>query len=70
MGRKRQGCWFCPNGSAKEFAELKTEYPQYWDRLVALSKVPNTVTKCFRYGQTFEDFAKEIDAYLMQIRMI
>lgn len=55
MGRKRQGCWFCPNAELKEFASLKLNYPHLWDRLVELNKVKDTVTKCFKYDKTFDE---------------
>lgn len=72
MGRHRQGCWFCPNASVKEYAELKNNYPELWQELVILSKVQNTCTKGFKYGITFEDFATMVDNEINdnQIRFI
>lgn len=40
-----------------------------WDRLVELSKVPNTVAKGFKYGKTFEEVEKQVDRYIDQIKI-
>lgn len=69
MGRKRQGCWFCPNAELKEFAYLKLNYPHLWDRLVELNKVKDTVTKCFKYDKTFDELALEVDLIINQIKI-
>lgn len=64
MDRHRQGCWFCPNASIREYAKLKQEYPLYWEKLVELNKVQNTVTKGFKYGMTFDQMAQKVDAFI------
>ena len=55
MGRKRQGCWFCPNCSIGEFAEFAKAYPAYWEELRMLDNVGDTVSPCFQYNRTFQD---------------
>ena len=60
-GKKRQGCWFCPNGSISEFAKTKQEYPELWVRLRELSLVPNTTNRGFKYGRTFQEIDAAID---------
>ena len=55
IGRKRQGCWFCPNCSINEFAEFAKDYPELWQELRALSEVGETVSQCFQYDRTFRD---------------
>lgn len=66
---KRQGCWFCPNSSIKQFADLKKYYPKLWEELERLSKEKNTVAKNFTYGKTFEQVKKEVELLCKQISM-
>lgn len=53
-GRKRQGCWVCPNCSIDEFAALAREYPNLWEELRILSQDKEKVSKYFKYNKTFE----------------
>lgn len=62
-GRKRQGCWFCPNCSLTEFATFAKEYPELWGELRVLSEDTETVSKFFQYNKTFQ----EIDRKVMEI---
>lgn len=64
QGKKRGGCWFCPNQSIAELAELKTKEPNKYNALQELSKEKNTVARGFKYGKTFEQIAAEVDAYI------
>lgn len=66
---KRQGCWFCPNASVRQFANLKKNYPDLWNELKKLSKEQNTIKKGFRYDLTFEEVEKRVDFILSQITM-
>lgn len=66
-GRKRQGCWFCPNCSIKEFAEFAKEYPELWEELRILSKDTETVSRYFRYDKTFQTVDDEISLINDQI---
>lgn len=61
---KRGGCWFCPNATYSEFAYLKTQYPELWGELKALSQEKNLVSQGFKYGKTFSEIEKKVDAYL------
>lgn len=59
-GRKRQGCWLCPNASIEEMAEFARKYPCYWAELRSLAQEENTVSNCFKYNRTFESVDFEI----------
>jgi len=61
---KRGGCWYCPNQGVPELARLKQQHPELWNELVELSQVENTITRGFKYGQTFESVNAEVDAYI------
>lgn len=60
LGFKRQGCWFRPNSTLKQFKFIKDFYPECWENLRRLSKESNLVSNNFRYGKTFD----QIDALL------
>jgi 3'-phosphoadenosine 5'-phosphosulfate sulfotransferase (PAPS reductase)/FAD synthetase len=60
----RQGCWFCPNARLKDMARIKKTYPNYWEALSKLSKVTNTISKYFKYTQTFEEVDEQVKRYL------
>lgn len=57
---KRNGCWFCPNRSNKEFIEIIKNYPALWGELEKLSKVKNLVTNKFNREETFEELDKKL----------
>ena len=64
---KRGGCWFCPNQSIKQLANLKQYHPELWRELELLSEETNrgtTVARGFQYGRTFEEIATKVDAYI------
>lgn len=63
-GRKRGGCWFCPNQSIAELAELKRNEPEKYAELERLSKIKNTIARGFKYGKTFEQIDAEVDSYI------
>lgn len=63
-GKFRNGCWFCPNQSNREFAWLKREHPDLWEELEALARVPNKVSEYFKYNMTFWDVAAAVEQYL------
>lgn len=67
--KSRGGCWFCPNQSIAQFAELKELHPELWEELRKMSLEPNTVSKCFKYGISFSDVEKEVNAYYEIIEM-
>ena len=39
----RNGCWFCPNRSDREFIELINNYPELWNELKILSKAKEII---------------------------
>lgn len=57
---RRQGCWFCPNRSIEQFAELYVKEPNKWEMLVKLSKTPNLCSYGFKYGLTVQEVEKKI----------
>ena len=61
---RRQGCWFCPNRSIKQFAELYINEPEKWQLLVELSKTDNLCSKGFKYGKTVQEVEELIKAEL------
>lgn len=63
-GKKRGGCWFCPNQPISELAQLKQTEPDKWRELEILSKETNTVARGFKYGKTFQQVAVEVDAFI------
>jgi hypothetical protein len=68
LGRKRQGCWFCPNCSMNEFAEFAKSYPNLWEELRALSQDTETVSKNFKYDRTFQSVDDEVNEINAQIK--
>lgn len=60
----RGGCWFCPNQSIRELADLKENHIDLWQELVSLSETKNKVSEKFRYGKTFEQISEEVDIYI------
>lgn len=56
----RGGCWFCPNQKIQELELLYRCYPQYWDELMEIQRMPNKVTELFNRTQTLYDIEKEI----------
>lgn len=65
----RDGCWFCPNASIKEFARLKKDYPYYWEKLKELSLTENLVSNKFKYDMTFSQVDKQIMEINNQVTM-
>ena len=65
----RNGCWFCPNRTTQTMAEFKQQYPELWNELLELGKVPNQVKKGFKYNKTIEQVDKEINFMLRQTKL-
>ena len=57
----RNGCWFCPNRSDREFIELINNYPKLWNELKILSKTDNLVTDKFNRTDTFDELDKRLE---------
>ncbi len=60
---KRGGCWFCPNQGVKEMSHMRATHPELWNELIVLDKVPNTISKGFRYGKSLSEISAELDRY-------
>lgn len=60
----RDGCWFCPNASIKQYARLKTERPDLYVELEKMSKDKNLASYGFKYGKTFQEVDEMVDEYL------
>lgn len=56
----RNGCWFCPNCSIKQFGELRKAHLDLWQELVELSHTPNLCSYGFKYGKTVQEVEKLI----------
>ena len=65
---KRGGCWFCPNATIKEYAHIKSEYPELWEELRNLSFSENLVSQGFKYGKTFAEVDRDVDIYLNNLK--
>lgn len=62
--KSRGGCWFCPNARIAEMAELKDEHPELWAELEKLSHIPNTISRGFKWGESFASVDQRVDQYL------
>ena len=62
--KSRGGCWFCPNARIAEMAELKDEHPELWAELEKLSHIPNTISRGFKWGESFACVDQRVDQYL------
>lgn len=57
---ERGGCWFCPNQKIQELELLYREFPNLWNDLMEIQKMPNKVQENFNRRQTLYDIEKEI----------
>lgn len=57
----RNGCWFCPNASIKQFSRFRKAHPDLWGELVKLSHTPNLCSYGFKYGKTVQEVEKLMD---------
>ena len=67
--KKRGGCWFSPNQSIEEFANLKKNYPQLWEELKILSQDTQIVSQGFKYGETFDCVERQVDCINNQLSL-
>lgn len=65
----RNGCWFCPNRTDKDFAIFKQQHPELWNELLILERDPNKVSPCFRYNQTLTEINNKIDWINRQLKL-
>jgi hypothetical protein len=45
------------------------KHPELWGELRELSKIPNLCSYGFKYGKTFQQVEKEMDAYEMNQKL-
>lgn len=65
----RNGCWFCPNASIKQFGRFRKAHPDLWAELVKLSHTPNLCGYGFKYGKTVQEVEKLIDWNERQLKL-
>lgn len=65
----RNGCWFCPNVSIKQFGRFRKAHPDLWAELVELSHTPNLCSYGFKYGKTVQEVEKLIDWNDRQLKL-
>lgn len=56
----RGGCWFCPNQKIQEFELLYREFPELWEKLMTVQRMPGKVKENFNRTQTLYDIEAEI----------
>ena len=57
---ERGGCWFCANQRIQEFEMLYREFPNLWNDLMEVQRMPNKVSELFNRTQTLYDIEKQI----------
>lgn len=67
--RTRNGCWFCPNCSIKQFGLFRKAHPDLWEELVELSHTPNLCSYGFKYGKTVQEVEKLMDWDERQLKL-
>ncbi len=65
----RGGCWFCPNQKLYELALLYWEFPELWEELMTIQRMPNKVTELFNRTQTLYDIEKIITEQGVQTKL-
>ena len=56
----RNGCWFCPNQKIQELELLYREFPEYWEELMEVQRMPNKVQENFTRRHTLYEIEKII----------
>lgn len=57
----RNGCWFCPNCSIRQFDRFRKAHPDLWGELVMLSLTPNLYSYGFKCGMTVQQLEARLD---------
>lgn len=65
----RNGCWFCPNCSIKQFGRFRKEHPELWEELMKLSHTPNLCSYGFKYGMTIQEVERLILCNERQLKL-
>lgn len=58
----RGGCWFCMNAHIKDYLHMRNRHTQLWGELESLSYTPNLCSYGFKYGATFQEVERKMDA--------
>lgn len=56
----RGGCWFCANQKIQELEVLYREFPELWDELMSVQRMPNKVQEKFTRTETLYDLEEQI----------
>ena len=56
----RGGCWFCPNQKIQELELLYRVFPNLWNELMEIQRMPNKVQENFNRTQTLYDIEEQI----------
>ena len=66
----RNGCWFCPNCKADEWANLIFKHEQQFDKLIDLeNKYPNRARRCLTINETPTQLKKRISLHGEQLSL-
>lgn len=57
---ERGGCWFCANQKIQELEVLYREFPNLWEELMEVQRLPNKVQEKFNRTQTLYDIEEQI----------
>lgn len=63
---ERGGCWFCPNQKIQELEVLYREFPNLWEELMEIQRLPNKVQEKFNRTQTLYDIEAQINGGVQQ----
>ncbi len=56
----RNGCWFCPNCSIKQFGVFRNKHLDLWNELLELGQTRNLCSYGFKYGMTIQEVEQRI----------
>lgn len=65
----RNGCWFCPNCSIRQFSQFRKAHPDLWAELEKLSHTPNLCSYGFKYGKTVQEVERLMDWHEKQLTL-
>ena len=63
---ERGGCWFCANQKIQELEVLYREFPNLWEELMEVQRLPNKVQEKFNRTQTLYDIEEQIKSGVQQ----
>lgn len=62
----RGGCWFCPNQKIQELELLYRVFPNFWNEIMEIQRMPNKVQEKFNRTQTLYDIEEQIKQGVQQ----